>query len=124
MCDRGSSFLCAEFNTFCSVLNISLSFSSAYHHLSNMAERAVRTIKDLMRRCYSAGVCWRLVLIEFLSTPGPDGKSPAEFCGCQFKRIFPMFPRINEHNFDLFLERKEKEKEFLMPRLNNCQFCL
>ena len=75
-----------------------------------MAERAVRTIKDLMRRCYSAGVSWRLALIEFLSAPGPDGKSPAEFCGRQFKGILPMFPRVNEHDADLFSERKEKEK--------------
>ena len=109
-CDRGSNFLSAEFNTFCSDLNISLSFSSAYHHLSNMAERAVRTIKDLMHRCYSAGVSWRLALIEFLSTPGPDGKSPAELCGHQFKGILPMFSKVNEHNVDLFSQRKEEEK--------------
>ena len=87
-----------------------------------MAEHAVRAIKDVMHRCCSAGVSWRLALIEFLSTPSPDGKSPAEFCGCQFKGILPMFPKINEHDSDLFSERKEKE--FLMPRLNNCQFCL
>ena len=30
-----------------------------------------------MKQCHSAGVSWRLALIEFLSTPGPDGKSPA-----------------------------------------------
>ena len=59
-CDRGSNFLSAEFNTFCLDLNVSLSFSSAYHHSLNMAERAVRTIKDLMHRCYSAGVSWYL----------------------------------------------------------------
>ena len=107
-CDRGSNFLSAEFNTFCSDLNISLSFSSAYHHLSNMAERAVRTIKDLMHRCYGAGVSWRLALIEFLSAPGPDGKSPVELCGHQFKGILPMFPKVSEHDADLFSERKEK----------------
>ena len=75
-----------------------------------MAERAVRTIKDLMHRCYSAGVSWILALIEFLSTPGPDGKSPAELCGHQFKGISPLFPKVNEHDSNLFSERKEKEK--------------
>ena len=50
-CDRGSNFLSAEFNTFCSDLNISLSFSSPYHHSLNTAEWAVRTIKALMCRC-------------------------------------------------------------------------
>ena len=107
-CDGGSNFLSAEFNTFCSDVNISLSFSSAYHDSSNMAERAVRTIKDLMCRCYSAGVSWRLALIEFLSTPGPDRKSPAELCGHQFKGILPTFPKVNECNADLFSERKEE----------------
>ena len=100
-CDRGS----AEFNTFYSDLNVSLSFSSAYHHSSNMTERAVRTIKDLMCRCYSARVSWRLTLIEFLSTPGPDGKSPAELCGCQFKGILPVFPKVNECDSDLFSDK-------------------
>ena len=75
-----------------------------------MAERGVRTVKDLMHRYYSAGVSWRLALIEFLSTPGPDGKSPAELCGHQFKGILPMFPKVNEHDADLFSERKEREK--------------
>ena len=109
-CDRGSNFLSVGFNTFCTDLNIQLSYSSAYHHSSNMAERAVRTIKDLMHRCHSASVSWRLELIEFLSTPGPNGKSPAELCGHQFKGILPMFPKVSECNADLFSERKEKEK--------------
>ena len=77
-----------------------------------MAEWAVRTIKDLMHRCYSAGVHWRLALIEFLSTPGPDGKSPAELCGHQFKGILPVLnPKTNKCDSDLFSERKESEKK-------------
>ena len=48
MCDQGSNFLSTEFNNFCTDLNIRLTYSSAYHHSSNMAEHGVRTIKDLM----------------------------------------------------------------------------
>ena len=111
-CDHGSNFMSSEFSTSCSDLNINLCFSSAYHHSSNMAERAIRTVKDLMKRCHSAGVSWRLALIEFLSTPGPDGKSPAELCGHQFKGILPVLnPKINECDSDLFSERKESEKK-------------
>ena len=111
-CDCGSNFLSVEFNTFCSDLNICLCFSSAFHHSSNMAEWAVRTIKDLMCRCYSAGVSWGLALIEFLSTPGPDGKSPAELCGREFKGILPVLnPKTNERDPDLLSERKESEKK-------------
>ena len=109
-CDQGSNFLSVEFNNFCTDLNIHLTYSSAYNHSSNMAESGVRTIKDLMYRCHSAGVSWRLALIEFLSTLGPDGKSPAELCGHQFKGILPVFPKVNEHDANLFSERKEKEK--------------
>ena len=57
-CDRGCNFMSSDFSTFCTDLNINLCFSSAYHHSSNMAERAVRTVKDFMKRCHSAGVSW------------------------------------------------------------------
>ena len=77
-----------------------------------MAERAIQTVKDLMKRHHSAGVSWQLALIEFLSTPGPDGKSPAELCGHQFKGILPVLNhKAYEHHSDLFLERKEREKK-------------
>ena len=121
-CNHGSNFLSSEFNTFCTDLNIHLTYFSAYHHSSNMAEHAVNTIKDLMHRCYSAGVSWRLALIEFLSIPGPDGKSSAELCGHQFKRILSMFPKVNECDSDLFSERKEKEKRIFDAKTK--QFCL
>ena len=111
-CDCGCNFMSSDFNTFCTDLNISLCFCSAYHHSSNMAERAIQTVKDLMKRCHSADVSWRLGLIEFLSTPGPDGKSPAELCGHQFKGILPVLePKTNECDSDLFSERKETEKK-------------
>ena len=91
-------------------LDIHLTYSSAYHHSLNMAECGVRTIKDLMRRCHSVGVSWRLAPIEFLSTLEPDGKSPVELCGHKFKGFLPVFPKVNEHDADLFSEKKEKEK--------------
>ena len=100
-----------EFGTLCTDLGIKLTYSSAYHHSSNQVECAVRTIKNLMKRCHSAGVSWRLALTEFLSTPGPDGRSTAELCGHQFKGIMPIInPKVNEKDADLLSERKEKEK--------------
>ena len=54
-CDCGCNFMSSNFSTFCTDLNINLCFSSAYHHSSYMAEGAVQTVKDLMKRCYSAG---------------------------------------------------------------------
>ena len=73
-----------------------------------MADRAIQSVK----RCHSAGVSWRLALTEFLSTPGPDGKSPTGLCGHQFKGILHVLnTKINEHDSDLFSERKESEKK-------------
>ena len=37
-CDRGSNFLSDSFRHYAKVLNIDLSYSSAYHHSSNPAE--------------------------------------------------------------------------------------
>ena len=47
-----------------------------------------------------------------MSTPGPNGKSPAELCGHQFKGILPVLnSKTNEHDSDLFSERKKSEKK-------------
>ena len=55
---------------------------------------------------------WKLALIEFLSTLGPDGKLPAELCGRQFKGIMPVLsPKASKRDADLFSERKENERK-------------
>ena len=48
-CDRGRNFVSDHFQDYCSHLGINLTFSSTYHHSSNPAERAIRTIKMLMK---------------------------------------------------------------------------
>ena len=48
-CDRGSNFLSDSFRHYAKVLNIDLSYSSAYHHSSNPAECAICTVKNLMK---------------------------------------------------------------------------
>ena len=48
-CDHGTNFTSQWFLSFCKGLNIKLSFSSAYHHSGNPAERAVRIIKNIMK---------------------------------------------------------------------------
>ena len=83
--DRGRNFVSKDFSQFCQDLDIHLNFSSGYHHSANQAERAVRTVKDLMKCCYSASVHWRLALLEYLCTPGPSDKSPSELLYRQFR---------------------------------------
>ena len=113
--DRVRNFVSKEFDTFCKVLGIVLNFSSGYHHSANQAEYAVRTVKDLMKRCDSAGVHWRIALLEFLCTPGPDGISPSNLMGRQFRGILLMIEKVanNDVYSDKFLDRKLKEKEKL-----------
>ena len=101
-----------EFDTFCKDLGIVLNFSSGYHHSANQAEHAVRMVKDLMKRCDSAGAHWHIALLEFLFTPGPDGISPSDLMGRQFCGILPMVDKVTNNTYsDEFLDRKDKEKE-------------
>ena len=53
---------------------------------------------------------WHIALLEFLCTPGPDGRSPSELLGRQFCGILPMID-TNTVNSDKFIARKDKEKE-------------
>ena len=48
-CNRGQNFISNHFQGYCSHLGINLTFSSTYHHNSNPAERAIRTIKMLIK---------------------------------------------------------------------------
>ena len=123
-CDRGSNFLSTEFNTFCTDLNIQLSYSSAYHHSLNMAERAVRTIKDLMLRCHSAGVSWRLALIEFCPPQDQMVRPQLNCVVANLKAFCLCSPRSMSIMLIYFQRGRRKKKELLMPRLNNCQFSL
>ena len=68
-CDCGRNFVSDLFQQYCQQLGISLSFSSAYHHSGNPAERAIRTVKRLMKHCTMAKQSWRLALIDYLATP-------------------------------------------------------
>ena len=88
-------------------------FSSGYHHSANQAECAIRTIKDLMKRCDSARLHCRIALLEFLCTPGPDGVSPSSLIGRQFRGILPMIEKVTNNDVysDKFSDRKLKEKE-------------
>ena len=89
-----------------------MDFSSGYHHSANQAECAIRTVKDLMKRCDSAGVHWWIALLEFLCTPGPDGVSSSSLMGRQFCGILPMIDKVTNNTYsDKFSDRKDKEKE-------------
>ena len=65
-----------------------------------------------MKCCDSAGVNWRIALLEFLCTHGSDGISPSDLMGRQFRGILPMVDKVTNNIYsDEFLDRKDKEKE-------------
>ena len=65
-----------------------------------------------MKCCDSAGVHWPIALLEFLCTPGPDGISPSDLMGRQFRGILPMVDKVTNNIYsDEFSDRKDKEKE-------------
>ena len=57
-CNRGHNFVSSEFVDFCKKLNISVTLSSGYHHSSNPAERAVKTVKSLIKQCLADNTSW------------------------------------------------------------------
>ena len=96
-CDRGRNFISDHFQDYCPHLGINLTFSSAYHHSSNSVERAIRTIKMLMKQCSMAKQSWRLALLEYLTTP-LDGNmpSPSKLNGCKFNSLLPNVNTLND----------------------------
>ena len=91
-CDHGHNFVSYEFVEFCKHLNITITLSSGYHHSSNPAECAVKTIKSLMKWCLAGNKSWHIALLEYLCTPlGPNIPSPSELMGRQFRGVLPLF---------------------------------
>ena len=67
----GRNFVSKDFHEFCCDLGVHLNFSSGYHHSDNQAERAVHTVRDLTKCCYSASVHWGLALLKYLCIQVP-----------------------------------------------------
>ena len=64
-------------------------------------ERAIRTIKGLMKQCTMAKQSWRLALIEYLATPlDSNTTSPSELNGHKFNSLLPNVSTLssNKHS--------------------------
>ena len=81
-CDCGPNFTSSQLIEFCKQLNIAVTLSSGYHHSSNPAEHAVKTVKSLMKRCLAVNKSWCIALLKYLSTPlCANIPSPSELIG-------------------------------------------
>ena len=112
-CDQGHNFISSQFIEFCKQLNIAVTLSSGYHHSSNPAEHAVKTVKSLMKRCLEANTSWCIALIEYLSTLGANILSPSQLMGRQFRGLLPFFQdcSASESIKEQVLLVKEAEKQ-------------
>ena len=117
--DRGTNFTSQLFLSFCKGLDIKLSFSNAYHHNRNPAERAVCIIKNITKKCAHTKTNWRLGLLEYLCTPLSEKlSSQVELLAThRYKGLQPtlharLLPQstVAESNKDELISHKEMEK--------------
>ena len=104
--DGGPQFKSERFEAMCAKWNIYHSVSSPYNPRSNgKAEAAVKTIKNLMKKCDCNGnimaETFKAGLLEHRSTPGGDGKSPAEIVyGREIRTLVPNFAHMDSIDSD------------------------
>ena len=112
-CDRGRNFVSDLFQQYCQHLGIKLTFSSAYHHSGNSAERAIRTIKLLMKHCTMAKQSWRLALVEYLATSldsnTPSPSSPSELNGHKFNLLLPNVSTSSSKHSDTLVSHHDAQ---------------
>ena len=115
--NRGTNFTSQLFMSFCKGLDVKLSFSSAYHHSGNPAERAV-CIKNIMHKCTHTKTNWRLGLLEDLCTALSASLSSLaellathQYKGLQLTLRARLLPQsVAESHTDELISQKEIEK--------------
>ena len=109
-CDRGRNFVSDLFQQYCQHLGINLTFSSAYHHSGNPAERAIRTVKLLLKHCTMAKQSWRLALVEYLAMPlDSNTPSPSELNGHKFNSLLPNISTFSSKHSDTLVSRHDAQ---------------
>ena len=77
--DNGPQFSCAEFTRFASSWGLKHSTSSLKHPQSNGSEeRSIQTLKNLLKKAEASQQDPYLALLQFRTTPLPNGVSPAQ----------------------------------------------
>lgn len=79
--DNGPPFNSKELSDFMREWYIQHITSSPYHSRSNgLVERSIRTIKDILKKCYSDKKDPYLAILQYRNTPKSCGYSPAQMC--------------------------------------------
>ena len=110
--DCGRNYTSSAFTAFCRELDISHILTSAYHHQSNPAERAIQTVKQIMRKCIETGNPWRLGLLEYLCTPISDQiPAPSELLNRRYRGVQPFLHFTPNHSTASFLPKEKIQDE-------------
>ncbi|XP_054761279.2 uncharacterized protein K02A2.6-like [Lytechinus pictus] len=107
--DNGPQFVAKPFQDMCKKWNIKHITSSPHYPISNgLAERMVRTIKNLLTKCSQTGQDSQLAMMHLRATPVDNNlRSPAEML---FGR--PIRTTLPSH----YLSRDSAATEFLLNR--------
>ena len=92
--DGGPQF-CGDFPRFCAKNNIIHELSAPYNPKSNgLAEAGVKSVKNILRKCYKNGADPLHTLYEWRNVPRADGYSPAQLLfGRQQRTGLPTIPQ-------------------------------
>jgi len=95
MSDNGPQYSLEQFAEFANQYGFSHITSSLKYPQSNVAaERAVRTIKDIMKQSKIQNGDMYMAMLAYRSTPLENGLSPAELLmGRQLRTTVPVIPQ-------------------------------
>ena len=113
--DGGPPFNSKEFRLFCEEYNFHHTFSSPRYAQGNgEAERAVQTVKNLLKKAVSAGADLYLALLSYRNTPMECGFSPSQLLmGRRLRSPLPILPDALKPEWpplDTFRKREEESR--------------
>ena len=92
--DGGPCFKHKDFATWCKDKNIVHETSSPHHHESNgQAERAIREVKNLLKKTDAHMETFQDALTEYKNTPGYDGLAPTQWAFGHLQRTDVPAPK-------------------------------
>ena len=92
--DGGPCFKHKDFAAWCKDKNIVHETSSPHHHESNgQAERAIREVKNLLKKTDAHMETFQDALTEYKNTPGYDGLAPTQWAFGHLQRTDVPAPK-------------------------------
>jgi len=127
--DNGPQFSCEDFAAFAKSWGFKHTTTSPRYSQSNgMVERAVQTIKSLLKKAQASGQDPYMALLQYRNTPFPDSPSPAQLLmNRRLRTILPatdtyLRPSVPDHEqvSDMLDKRQqEQQKQYNKTAMQN-----